>query len=204
MRIGNVFLTLCMLALCSCDPVYADYKTDLLDAHDAQVEGNYAAAWQIYNRMMADQNSPATKATVAYNMASMLERGVGVAKDEAKAIELYRFAASQGVDAAQNSIGLYEQRNGNFREALNWYFKACQFGNAVYYNNAGNLLMGAVPELTDKPWGWAMLSLAADARNRVAKKNLSIYEPQMTPLELERGRLVKKLMMKCVTEGVVR
>lgn len=200
MRISSLILLLVLIP----GVVLADYKTELVDAYEAQVDGDYATAWKIYNRMLTDPNSTPAVATVAYNMASMLERGVGVAKDETKALELYRFAADRGVDAAQNALGLYEQKKGNFREALNWYFRACTYGNAIYYNNAGNLLMGAVPELTDKPWGWAMLSLAADARNRVAKKNLTIYEPKMTPLELERGKLIKKLMMKCVAEGVTR
>lgn len=39
-----------------------------------------------------------------YNLAYMYENGVGIAKDEAKALELYKKAAGQGHAAAQNSL----------------------------------------------------------------------------------------------------
>ncbi len=39
-----------------------------------------------------------------YNLAYLYENGIGVAKNEAKALELYQQAADQGHSAAQNNL----------------------------------------------------------------------------------------------------
>lgn len=39
-----------------------------------------------------------------YNLAYMYENGIGVAKNEAKALELYQKSADQGHSAAQNNL----------------------------------------------------------------------------------------------------
>jgi TPR repeat protein len=39
-----------------------------------------------------------------YSLAYLYENGIGVAKDEAKALELYQQAADQGHSAAQNNL----------------------------------------------------------------------------------------------------
>lgn len=41
-----------------------------------------------------------------YNLAYMYENGVGVPKNEAKALELYQQAADQGHPAAQNNLNV--------------------------------------------------------------------------------------------------
>lgn len=183
---------------------WGDVKTDLLDAADAHQAGEYQTAWGLYSAIVAGSQQGAATTTARYNMAMMLEAGQGVQADMSRALEYYQSAADAGLDAAQVRIGLWHQQAGRFTEALEWYLRACKSGNHSAYNNAGNLLMGAVPQLRDRPWGWALMSLAADARNRVARKNLKIYEAQMTAEELKRGAMIKALMMKCVAEGVVR
>lgn len=40
-----------------------------------------------------------------YNLAYLYENGLGVPKDEAKALELYQQAAAQGHSAAQDNLG---------------------------------------------------------------------------------------------------
>lgn len=44
-----------------------------------------------------------------YNLAYMYENGLGVPKDEAKALDLYQKAAGQGHSAAQNNLDAMNQ-----------------------------------------------------------------------------------------------
>lgn len=195
---------LMLLLLLPCLAMAADFKTALLDAQDAQEEGDYTAAWNIYLRILNDPGSAVAYPTVWYNVGSLLERGAGVKQDLAQAYKYYTMAAERGVDHAHNKLGLKAEAEKRWPDALHHYLRSCEFGHPVAYNNAGRLLMSHWAGMEDRSWGWAMLSLAADARNKEAKKNLAIYEPTMKPEELTRGRLIKALMMKCVQPGVAR
>lgn len=206
MRIASLVFLLFLLPAAACGVDKIDPATAMLDAGEAYADGDYLTATRIWQDLIKGDPSKASGATVyaIYNLAQAFELGKGVQQNMQLAREYYNYAAERGLDHAQVRVGLLAQTDGKYEAALGWYLRASRGGSPVAYNNAGNLLMGAVPELADRPWGWALMSLAADARNKVAKKNLKIYEAEMSAKDLERGRMIKSLMMKCVTEGVVR
>ena len=69
-----------------------------------------------------------------YDLGALYERGLGVAKDEARAIALYRTAAEQGDARAQTSLGsIYGLGQGvpqDYAEAAKWLRLAADQGNA--------------------------------------------------------------------------
>jgi TPR repeat protein len=80
-----------------------------------------------------------------FNLGLMYERGIGVEKDEQKAITWYRKAAEQGNPNAQFNLAvLYENGRGSavdFAQANHWYRKAAAQGDALAIGNLGMLYM---------------------------------------------------------------
>ena len=80
-------------------------------------------------------------ATAQSWLGLMYEKGYGVAKDYAQAVEWYRKAAQQGDAYAQNKLGImYQTGYGvakDYAQAVEWYRKAAQQGNAYAQFNLG-------------------------------------------------------------------
>ena len=80
-----------------------------------------------------------------FNVALMYEKGIGVGKDEKKAVVWYGKSASQGNSAAQYNLGvLYENGRGtkvDFAKANEWYRKASVQGDPLAIGNLGMLYL---------------------------------------------------------------
>ena len=78
-----------------------------------------------------------------FNVALMVEQGIGVGKDEKEAVVWYGKSAAQGNAAAQFNLGvLYENGRGtkiDFAKANEWYRKASVQGDALAIGNLGML-----------------------------------------------------------------
>ena len=77
------------------------------------------------------------------NLGSCYRKGLGVAKDEAEAVRLYRMAADQGEVYSQNNLGwCYENGVGvkkNMNKAIEWYREAARRGNTDAQSNLRRL-----------------------------------------------------------------
>lgn len=115
-----------------------------------------------------------------YNVALMYEHGIGVAKDETKAVNWYQKSALQGTAAAQFNLAvLYENGRGtqvDFAKANEWYRKASSQGDALAIGNLGMLYVRGQGVNENKVAGVALLLVSAiqdssPANN--AKRNVS-------------------------------
>lgn len=80
-----------------------------------------------------------------FNLAYMLENGLGTSKDLAAAFGWYSKAAEKGEPSSQNNLGLmYQNGRGTTRDlekARFWYQKAADQGNATAMTNLGIFYM---------------------------------------------------------------
>jgi TPR repeat protein len=115
-----------------------------------------------------------------FNVALMYEQGIGVAKDQRKAVVWYRKSALQGNSAAQFNLGvLYENGRGtkvDFAKANVWYRKASVQGDALAIGNLGMLYVRGQGVKENKVAGLALLLVSATRDSspaNQAKKNIS-------------------------------
>lgn len=115
-----------------------------------------------------------------FNLALMYEKGMGVPKDERKAVAWYRKSAEQGNSNAQFNLGvLCEHGRGgpvDFAQAHKWYRRAAVQGDALAIGNLGMLYMRGDGVKADKVAGLALLlqSSAMDSSpENYARMNIS-------------------------------
>jgi S1-C subfamily serine protease len=117
-------------------PAAADFAT----AQAAQQRGDYTAAFRAC-KADADAGDPRCQ----NDLGVMYERGLGIAKDIAEAIRLYRLAAAQGLaDAQENLAAAYQFGRGVSKDdaqAANWYRLAAEQGAPSAQNNLAILYM---------------------------------------------------------------
>jgi TPR repeat protein len=115
-----------------------------------------------------------------FNLGLMYEKGIGVSKDEKKAVAWYLKAALQGKSHAQYNLAvLYENGRGNdvnFAQAHQWYRKAAVQGDGLAVGNLGMLYLRGQGVKKDKVAGLALLLLSVTMDNSPenrAKHNIS-------------------------------
>jgi TPR repeat protein len=115
-----------------------------------------------------------------FNVALMYEKGIGVGKDEKKAVVWYGKSALQGNAAAQFNLGvLYENGRGtkvDFAKAHEWYRKASVQGDALAIGNLGMLYVRGQGVKENKTAGVALLLVSATrdpSPQNNAKKNIT-------------------------------
>ena len=80
-------------------------------------------------------------ATAQYHLGIINSAGLGVTRDEAEAVRLYRLAAEQGLAGAQVSLGIMNARGRgvprDYEKAMEWYLMAAEQGDATAQFNIG-------------------------------------------------------------------
>jgi TPR repeat protein len=97
-RISTVILVTTALSLAAC--------TDKEDADSTKIKKSVPTATTVTESQIAhwQKEANAGDADAQYNLAYIYENGLGVPKDEAKALELYEQAANQGHSVTPNKI----------------------------------------------------------------------------------------------------
>ena len=115
-----------------------------------------------------------------FNLGLMYENGIGVSKDEKKAVAWYLKAAQRGNSNAQYNLAvLYENGRGSdvdFAQAYQWYRRAAVQGDGLAVGNLGMLYLRGQGVKEDKVAGLALLlrSVAMDnSPVNNAKRNIS-------------------------------
>jgi TPR repeat protein len=119
------------------------------------------------------------------NLAVMLEKGHGVAKDEAEAVKWYRLAAEKGNATAMTYLGSMLARGRGVAkdetEATKWYRRAAEAGNAAAMTYLGSMLL----------WGRGVAKDEAEAakwwRRAAQKGHLAAMPPLAGVLAHGRG-----------------
>lgn len=115
-----------------------------------------------------------------FNVALMLEKGMGVEKDEKQAVVWYEKSAVKGNAAAQFNLGvLYENGRGtavDFAKANEWYRKASEQGDALAIGNLGMLYVRGDGVKANTVAGVALLLMSVtldQSPENNARKNIS-------------------------------
>jgi TPR repeat protein len=128
------YLLALFLIVLTAGPAAADFAA----AKKAQAQGDFAAA---LSACKAD--AAAGDANCQNLVGYFYERGLGVARDPKKALDLFHRAARQGLADAQNNLGhaymIGEGVPKDAAEAAHWFKRAAATGNAVAQNNLGIL-----------------------------------------------------------------
>ena len=104
----------------------AQYRIGVHFLNDGGLEGGPVSAARWFTKAADEGHNEAQ-----FMLASMLERGVGVEKNEGKAIERYRQAASGGHVQAMHNLGAMLLKNASalsYREAAAWFEQAAKKG----------------------------------------------------------------------------
>lgn len=133
--------------------------------------GNYTAALKIWTPL-AEQDHAAAE----YYLALMHAKGQGVTRDDSKAIQWYRRAASHRYTPAQLAIAVsYDEGRGvpqSPSKAMKWYRLAGQQGDVTAQVTLG-LIYGTGRGVPENPWQAAKwYELAAEQGNAIAQNNL--------------------------------
>jgi TPR repeat protein len=141
------------------------------------IEINNALAARLF-KLAADRGN----ALAQTELALMLRRGEGVARDLPRAITLWQTAASAGEPAAMNMLGLMARDGAGDKhddaEAVAWFRKAADLRNAYAFANLGRMYWegrgGLPPDKTEavkffrasafleNPWGRLYLAEALE------------------------------------------
>jgi TPR repeat protein len=130
-------------------------------------------------------------AKAEYDLARAYEKGLGVARDPARAVTYMRQSADQGYAAAEGELGYFYGTGFGVKkdatQALQWFQKSADQGNAVAQFAMGNIYyygLGVTPD-NDKAVKWWKIAAAQnlpEAENamglaylRLAPTNLSFY-----------------------------
>lgn len=141
-------------------------------------------AYQVNNLSLAFQEflmaSKKGHADSQFNLALMFEQGIGVERDETRAVIWYDKAANQGNSAAQYNLAvLYENGRGtqvDFAEANKWYRRASVQGDPLAIGNLGMLYIRGDGVPVNKTAGLALLLVSATmdpSPDNLARRNIA-------------------------------
>jgi TPR repeat protein len=137
-------------------------------------------------------------AEAQYQLALMLEDGIGTPRDAAAAVGWYQRAAQAGYAPAQHNLAVaYATSNGVAKDearAAMWYRAAADQGLAASQLRLGLALAEGRGVARDLPEAWVRLMQAADNRGGTAElqsfahKQARTVEARLAPAQLARAR----------------
>ena len=143
------------------------------------------------------------------DLASIYANGVGVPKDEAKAVEWYRKAAGQGCAVAQRKLGImYEEGTGvdkDYAKAIEWYQKAAVQDDVQAQMFVASMYAAAKGVTKDDVRACAWLYVASYTGNQLASTALEKAEQRLTAgQKVEAQKLAKTLLETAATPSTTR
>ena len=163
---------------------------DFEDGWVAYVSGNYSFAYQEWHVLAEGGHGGAQ-----LNIGVLHEKGLGVPKNAAKAMEWFRRAAESGESAAFYNIGvLYRDGRGvpqDLEEAAKWFRESAEHGNAHGRFQLGLAALGGrgIPQNVDD--GIELIRKAADDGNPSAAFELGKMRRLGQHLEQDVGEAVR-------------
>lgn len=117
-------LVILALAVLPAGVAQADFRSDFRAGMEAFKAGNYAEAAELFTPLAAEGHLPSLN-----NLALLYSRGLGVARDEERAIEFYGRAAEAGYPIAQFNLAMICVKRGDQVEATTYLRDAAQRGH---------------------------------------------------------------------------
>jgi TonB family protein len=136
------------------------------------VQKQYSSAYELYLRL-----SSAGDAEAANQIGVMLQSGIGLEKDQRKAIQFYQLAADRGSVLGNYNFGVVNLKAVgtpvNYPEALKRFTYAANKGNAESQNYLGVMYAHGYGVRKDLPEALRLYKLAAANGSGFAKQNIS-------------------------------
>lgn len=127
-----------------------------------------------------------------YGLASMMEKGQGMPRNEARAAELYRKSADQGLFAAQSNLGvLYAEGRGveqDYQKAAYWYQRAADQGDRAAQHNLAVMYSKGLGVGQDLVLSWKWAELAARQKEESSARLRDFISKAMTVDQLASAR----------------
>ncbi len=113
-------------------------------------------------------------------------------EDYQEAVRLYRLAAEQGHENAQNNLGLmYDNGQGvpeDDKEAVKWYRLSAEQGNAYAQSNLGVKYAKGQGVLQDYALAHMWFNLCGSGGDEDCVKRRNIVEKKMSPSQIEKAQ----------------
>ena len=174
-----------VLALAVCIPAAAD-AGPFEDGKAAYDQQDYKTALKLWGRLAANGDAEAQRM-----MGILCRDGLGVAQDNAEALNWFRLAADKGNAVAQYDIGLmYRDGSGmaqNYAEAVKWLRLAAGQGYAPAQFEVGTaykLGLGMTPD-NIRAYLWYSYAAARD-NNYVRSRDILAHE--LTPDQIDAAK----------------
>jgi hypothetical protein len=137
------------------------------------------------------------------NLGGFYFEGIGVGEDRDEAAKWFLKAAIQGQDEAQLMVGFLLHELGEFVQAVDWYRRSADQGNATAQNNLGNQIVlgkGTRKNFVEA-YKWACLAVAQGVEE--ARELLEYLEGKMTREAIAEGqRLAAEFVPKEESVGL--
>jgi len=143
-----------------------------VEAYDA---GDYARAYELWLPLAKGRDLAAMR-----NVAHLLRKGMGIARDPKRALQFYEQAGEAGLGNAQlNAAFMHLGEEGLPRDeevAADWFEKAAHQGSATGQYNLGVMLERGMGRVKDQEQAIAYYGLAAKDGHEMAIKRLAELE----------------------------
>jgi TPR repeat protein len=176
-----------------CVPALADFAKGF----DAYQNKDYATALKEW-KLLAEQGD----AGAQYSLGWMYDNGLGIFQYYKAAVKWYRLAAEQGDVRAQYNLGLkYDNGLGviqDYKAAVKWYGLAAEQGYAVAQSNLGWMYNNGQGVIQNYTRAYMWYSISASLGFEDAVKNRDIIAKEMTPLQIEKAKMLAR---ECVAKN---
>ena len=134
-------------------------------------------------------------ATAQYLLGIINSAGLGVTKDEAEAVRLYRLAAEQGLAGAQVSLAIMNAHGRgvplDYAKAMEWYLMAAEQGDATAQFNIGQLYAFGTGVPVDPVFQHMWYSISS-AHGFEAAGSVNRVQRRMTPAQLAEAQRLSR------------
>lgn len=124
-------------------------------------------------------------------LACMYLHGKGVEKNQAAALELFKYAANKGHSNSQNNVGfMLEEGIGtrkDLKQAMSWYQKAADYKNGAGTCNLANMIEHGRGVPANPEQAYALYQKAAELGNKIAGQNVFAYDFEKERLSKIKG-----------------
>ena len=135
----------------------------------------------------------------------MYKEGLGTPKDMTKSLLWFKLAAYQGIDAAQNELGvlhLYGQGVlQDYALSFRWFKLAADQGNASAQSNLGVLFESGYGVLQDNIMAHMWYNIASANGNEEASEWRDKRAGLMTPADISKAQTMAS---ECMSSGYTR
>ena len=156
---------------------------------------DYDKAFEIFKRLQQTQNTQ-----VLYRLAYLYENGLGVTQDDEVAERLYKVLAQKGHAPSLFGLAKYAEKNGDYKNALEFYTQSATRGYVKAQERVGDLYQKGLGARRDtiRAYGWYLL--AQHPGNVQVEQKLAQLGQTMEARDMLRARVYARDLKQRVAQ----